>query len=278
MDSNTPIFAHKLAKRFLDENEIPQRFRKGFDNRTFKYNPDTLIEKKFQEEVNHWCNLIEIMILKIEKFQAYRFIQICPNIEPNIKSAIDCQDYSDFLDYLVLRRDIENCDDEELGRLAMLSGAFQKEIENQSKPKKQIHLKNNLANSLLEQEKIVVEGIEINLWRGHSIDSVNANETWNKIKSYIELNSLTEGKNGSIVFTGIMQIPRQEASEYAVKLGFKVHAQPSSKTDFIVLGSENVSPTKIAEAMEFNNRGANIKFVDELTFLSMINDDIIIDK
>lgn len=136
-------------------------------------------------------------------------------------------------------------------------------------------LKNKLANQLMKKGQIIIDGIEINLWQGHTTYTVNNSLTWNKIISYSELNSHTEGENGDLVFTGVMQIPRQEASEYAVKIGFNVRQQPSTNTDFIIIGSENVSPSKIAKALQLNKKACDIKFIDETTFLSLVSEHLI---
>ena len=138
-----------------------------------------------------------------------------------------------------------------------------------------IELKNKLADLLMKEGKIEIEGIEINLWHGHTFYSVENQINWNKIISYTELNSHSAGETGSIVFTGVMQISRQEAADYAIKLGFNVHSTVTSKTDFVIIGTENVSPTKIARVIEFNKRDdINIKIIDEITFLSVVSEHL----
>lgn len=146
----------------------------------------------------------------------------------------------------------------------------------ESKLNKNITLKNKLAQKLLEQQKIEIDGIEINLWTGHSKDTVQDQLSWNKIESLTELNTTSDGSSGDIVFTGRMQIPRNEAACYATKLGFKVHSNISKNTDFLVIGSDNVSPTKIAETIELINKGGTIKIIDEITFLEAILEDIVL--
>ena len=69
------------------------------------------------------------MLSKIDNTIAWRFINLKPEINADVKSVFYCKDFCDINDYLVLRRDKENCDDAELGRLAMLSVAIQREIE-----------------------------------------------------------------------------------------------------------------------------------------------------
>ncbi len=138
---------------------------------------------------------------------------------------------------------------------------------------KEIKLKNPLAQKLLKQRKIVIDEIEINLWTGHSVNSFDLHKSWNKIKSYTQLNLRSEGANGTVVLTGVMQIPRAEIAEYAVCLGFKVHSNISKKTNFLVIGTENVSPSKVAHVIELNKAGANIQFVDEFSFLQIISEN-----
>jgi len=139
------------------------------------------------------------------------------------------------------------------------------------KPK--IQLCNKLAQELMEQKIIIVDGKEIKLWTGHNQRNIKIQQSWNSIKSFALLNSFSEGICGDIVLTGIMQIPRLEIAEYAVKLGFRVHSAVSSNTDYLIFGSENVSPTKVAQAIEYNLGGAKVQFIDEATFLQIISDN-----
>ncbi len=136
-----------------------------------------------------------------------------------------------------------------------------------------ILLKNPLAQKLLEHKKVIINGIEINLWTGHSHNSVRIQESWNQIKSYTSLNEQTDGSNGDIVITGVMQIPRNEIAEYAIKLGFKVHTNVSHNTDYLLIGSENVSPSKLADVIRLNENGANIQILDEVSFLQVVSDN-----
>ena len=146
-------------------------------------------------------------------------------------------------------------------------------MDNSTVEKHQVQLKNKLAQEFMEQKTIIVDGYEINLWTGHSQQNIRIQERWNVIKSYSLLNSCSDGSCGDIVLTGVMQIPRHEIAEYAVNLGFRVHSSVSRNTDYLIFGSENVSPSKIATAIELNSEGANIQFVDELSFLQIIADN-----
>lgn len=137
-----------------------------------------------------------------------------------------------------------------------------------------IRLKNPRAQNLLEKKQITIEGITINLWTGENKNNFDVYNNWNKIKSYTELNEKTSGISGDIVLTGVMQIPRKEIAEYACELGFRVHTNISNNTDYIVIGTENVSPSKVARCIELNEKGANIQFVDEITFLDIVLDNL----
>lgn len=139
-------------------------------------------------------------------------------------------------------------------------------------------LKDKEAQKLREKAKIVVDGVEINLWQHHTFGNVSTHEGWNKVKSFTRLNSQTDGINGDLVFSGVFQIPRKEVLEYAVRLGFKVHQNVSKNTDFVVVGSENVSPSKVSKALKLNKEvGVEIKFIDENTFLSIVEENLFTD-
>ena len=129
------ISANRLNLLFSEEADIPTRLKKSTNNslKNQKINTESSIEKRFQENVNHWLRIIRIMLDKIDNSTAWRFINIQPMVLPNTNRVVDCKDFCDFLDYLVLRRDKENCDDDELGRLAQWSTYFQYKIEDQIK-------------------------------------------------------------------------------------------------------------------------------------------------
>jgi len=120
----------KLALMFSDELDIPTRFKQKEDKeKKNTVNLNTLVEKRFQENVKMWKNFINILLSKIDNKQAWRFINIAPIIEPDCQTVTKNNDFCDFTDYFVLRRDKENCSDEEIGCLAMLHTAFQRNIE-----------------------------------------------------------------------------------------------------------------------------------------------------
>ncbi len=131
MDSLIEIAAHDLAVHLSDENEIPTRFRKKEENKEKrqKHNPNSLIEKNFRENVTHWKEVISVMLQILENDQAWRFVKLSPEIKPDITSCTQHPEFRAFHKYLTRRRNLDNCDAEELGRLAMLSVAFQRKIE-----------------------------------------------------------------------------------------------------------------------------------------------------
>jgi hypothetical protein len=61
---------------------------------------------------------------------------INPNIEDNLETVTKSKDFSDFLDYLVLRRDLENCDSDELEICVCYILSFKEKLNEKSKRKK----------------------------------------------------------------------------------------------------------------------------------------------
>ena len=133
MENQIDIAANRLAISFADDSDIPARFKSKSDKQK-RINLDSSVEIRFIEDVAHWKNLIKVMLDKLEPGLAWRFLNISPKPDDISKSAAYQKDFCDFIDYLVLRRDKENCDADELGRLAMLSGAFQSELEKKLNP------------------------------------------------------------------------------------------------------------------------------------------------
>ena len=123
--------AIQLILKFEDDNDIPEKYRGTSKVKNKKRKKDTLVEKRFQKHLQAWIKTIESILLNIDDHQqAWRFIKINPSVvEGNISSITYCKDYLDFTDYLILRRDIQNCDDDELGKLCKLHTAFQDEIQ-----------------------------------------------------------------------------------------------------------------------------------------------------
>lgn len=123
--------AHKLAVRFTEDADLPARFRRQTDSsvKPRKVKEDSDIEIRFRANVVSWARLIETMISKIDQAQAWRFTHLLPQIDSAITKLTQNKDFCDFIDYLILRRDTERCNSDELGGLALLSVAFQREIE-----------------------------------------------------------------------------------------------------------------------------------------------------
>ncbi|MBA4031748.1 MAG: hypothetical protein C0478_12785 [Planctomyces sp.] len=123
--------AHKLALQFTEDADLPARFRRQTDSsiKPRKIKEDSEIEVRFRAKVDSWVRLIDTMISKIDQAQAWRFVHLLPQIDASHTKLTQNKDFCDFIDYLVLRRDVEQCDSDELGGLALLSVAFQREIE-----------------------------------------------------------------------------------------------------------------------------------------------------
>ncbi len=125
------IAAHRLAVQFTEDELLPTRYRKTADSDQRKRKPKqgSEVEKRFRANVQAWRTLIETMLSKLEAAQAWRFINLAPQIDGDLAKVTDNADFCDFIDYLILRRDTKNCDADELGGLAQLSTAFQREVE-----------------------------------------------------------------------------------------------------------------------------------------------------
>jgi len=129
-DTRVILAAHRLAVAFTEEADLPVRFRKSSSSaQSRKSKKDSEVEKRFGANVKSWTQLIETMLAKIGSQQAWRFVELSPEIDPTVRKLSDCKDFCDFMDYLILRRDREKCGAEELGGLALLSMAFQRKIE-----------------------------------------------------------------------------------------------------------------------------------------------------
>lgn len=135
---NSPVVnaSYRLAIIFSEEKDIPAQYRRSSDKQK-KKNEDSPIMNRFKDNVNIWKNTVSSILERVEPNMAWRFINLNPRIEENIKSVVYNRDFIEFTNYLVQRRDIEDCDSKELGCLVELHTGFQKKIENElnkSKP------------------------------------------------------------------------------------------------------------------------------------------------
>lgn len=126
--SNLDIAAIKIAINFSEEKEIPTQYKKS-SKRIQKVNTDSQIQIQFKRNVQEWKMTISNILDNIESEQAWRFINLKPKSIENIDMVTQHNDFNDFTDYFVLRRDTQKCSDSELGCLAQLHTAFQREIE-----------------------------------------------------------------------------------------------------------------------------------------------------
>lgn len=137
------IAAHRHAINFTEDLDLPTRYRKRPPDKTDepatprKQKKDSEIDRLFKANVASWRSAINTMLGKLDHLQAWRFIDLVPDVEPGLSSLTDNKDFCAFVDYLVLRRDKEKCESDELGCLAALSVAFQREIEKKIPESKQ---------------------------------------------------------------------------------------------------------------------------------------------
>lgn len=145
-----------------------------------------------------------------------------------------------------------------------------KELHQPKINKPEIKLKNNDAELLRQKETITLNGETFHLWQHPTRDNIRSSMTWDKMPPYKELNAQSTGENGTICITGTFQISRKEVVEYATAANYFVRGSVSRFTDFLVIGTENISPNKLAKTFELINKGEKLKIVDENTFLQLL--------
>lgn len=133
LPANDPIAAAavKLVLRFTEEEDLPVRFRHQGESprRRRKVKEDSACEIRYRSEIEFWKRLVETMLSKRDSEQAWRLINLSPEIDESITMLTRNGDFRDFMDYLILRRDTERCDSSELGGLALMLNVIQREIE-----------------------------------------------------------------------------------------------------------------------------------------------------
>jgi len=131
LNDSVATAARKLAIRFTEDADLPNRFRRqtGNSSKPRKIKEDSEVEKGFRNNVASWVRIIETMMSHIDHPQAWRFINLLPDIDGSITKTTQNNDFCDFMEYVCFRRDAGDCGSDELGGLALLSVALQREIE-----------------------------------------------------------------------------------------------------------------------------------------------------
>ena len=124
------VTATQLAIKFMESNDLPNRFKPQKSKIKKKIKEDSSIEIYFKEKVKDWEITINNILSNIESTQAWRFINSNPKLEISIKGAAYNKDFIDFTHYFIIRRDKEKCGDGEMSCLAQLQMALQKLIDN----------------------------------------------------------------------------------------------------------------------------------------------------
>jgi PAS domain-containing protein len=126
-DDAASIAASQLALRFTDDADIPGRFKNR--NQTAGKKTGSKIEQRFKQNVDEWRFLVDEMLRRLEPGLAWRIINGNPGEVLPGSRVTETPDFIAAQDYLSQRRDQEGATSAEVGGLAMLVTAFQKEIE-----------------------------------------------------------------------------------------------------------------------------------------------------
>jgi NAD-dependent DNA ligase len=272
--------AKSLASLYTENKEVFTSFKPSGNLIEYSENVDELL----LPEILEWENLILAMIEARLDFELLEALIYCELIEKDTFLSIEANEtLLQFFDYFLYRKDVCQASEEELDKLYILIRGYEILVEKKigKKVKKRIRnnvktpisLKNILAQELLEKGSVEIDGKFIKLWRGHTRDSVSIQQDWNNVQSLAELNKDKADEKECVAFSGIFQIPRSEVFQYASDLGFRVQTGVNSKTTLFVFGSENVSPTKIANFLDRRTKGQAIEIMDENAFLEMVLDN-----
>ena len=129
-DDRICLWAQRLAIRFTRATDLPPRLTKVLRTaQTREPTSDSEAERRLVANAQAWEVVIRTMVNKIADPTVWRLVTLMPEVGRDVHSVSECQDFTDLVDYLVLRRDKEACDDDELGLLATLLTALQRETE-----------------------------------------------------------------------------------------------------------------------------------------------------
>lgn len=258
--------AIKLAVMFLEDQKIPARFKR---NSTRKPREDSKVEQYFQEAREGWEMVMLAMMeeeLPVGLMERLLFLEL--DDQDPFQTLTENQDWNMHLEYLELRRNVRNCPDDELGRLAMIMGAYQKLVE--KKVKKKAPLKNPLAQELMEKGEIIYEGHLVKFYQKDSRSIADLKGEWNKTEKIAFYNSKVPADGMKVLFSGEFQIPRHEIYTYASNLCMCIQTGLRLNTDMFVFASERVSPDKFAEYIQAREAGRDIKLMCENDFLKLV--------
>lgn len=123
-------------------------------------------------------------------------------------------------------------------------------------------------------------GAESSIWRRTKWPNERIRTKDIQCTREINLNNPLCGKN--IVFTGTLSIPREEAMQIAVNCGAQLRTSVSSKTDFLVVGHQDLDivgddgmSTKEEKACALNEAGkAKIQIIKEDQFMDLVGMEV----
>lgn len=145
----------------------------------------------------------------------------------------------------------------------------------------------------LSQDKRVSKEKHIRKWKS-SADQIPETPKRKKQFERVDIKSITPSVacgtqagplcGQSVVFTGELTIPREEAMQIAVDAGAVLKTSVSRKTSYLVVGRQDLTlvgmdgmSTKEVKARELNESGkAQIQIIDEEKFLKLVNKEGVI--
>jgi NAD-dependent DNA ligase len=234
--------AIKYATQFTNESELPIQCKNGrIDELLTKKNKNKR-ESAFVKKISSWKETINTLLTKFDKEKSWRFIRVEPLKQPeSLKSAAYHPDFIDFTDYMILRRDTENCGDDELCNLSLMHTEFQKQIE------------------------------EFSVKQPAKVDDIAF------IYDKIQIDPLSIFYKKRVAITGTLaQLERAKAEEILMRIGAIVAKSVGKTTDFLVVGYEDSykfkgsHSNKETAALDLIAKGEKIKIMDEDEFYQQI--------
>ena len=124
-------------------------------------------------------------------------------------------------------------------------------------------------------------GIDLEEWFSRVERSISGSPTRSIYPDAIRLEGSSDGPlAGEVcVFTGELQVSRQEAAELANKAGAAIHPNVTKKTTIVVVGNQDlrqlagkVKSNKHIKAEELARNGQLVRIVAEADFMALLSD------
>ncbi len=129
MNDRVSNSAIRLTLHFTPKEKLPKRLTAKKDELFPDKKKDEVAEANFRTSIIEWEEFINAVLKFDNTDQVWRFLNITPLVENDIKVVSRCRDFINFTKLFIKFRDNKKIDRGHIGMMSLLHTTFQHEIE-----------------------------------------------------------------------------------------------------------------------------------------------------